>query len=106
MSFSHEYNLPYYVGTGSVLTSGTPDKLVKGQLAVIQAKTGAIVSGNQPLDRDLQVAVGSWHTVDMLGRFTGGLTQSDKTVSFNIKGIKGFERSYPRAAQSEQWAIG
>lgn len=106
MSFSHEYNLPYYVGTGSVLTSGTPDQLTKGQLAVLQAKTGAIVSGNQPLDRDLQIAVGSWHTVDMLGRFTGGLTQSDKSVTFNIKGIKSFERSYPRSAQSEQWSIG
>lgn len=106
MSFSHEYNLPYYVGTGSVLTSGTPDQLVKGQLAFIQAKTGAITSGLQPATRDLQIAVGSWHTVDQLGRFTGGLTQSDKTVEFNTKGILQFERSYPRTAQSEQWAIG
>lgn len=106
MSFSHEYNLPYYVGTGSVLTSGTPDQLTKGQLAVIQAKTGAIVSGLQPTDRDLQIAVGSWHTVDMLGRFTGGLTQSDKTIEFRTKDIMSFERSYPRTAQSEQWAIG
>lgn len=106
MSFSHEYNLPYYVGTGAVLTSGTPDQLVKGQLAVLQAKTGAIVSGVQPSDRDLQIAVGSWHTVDQLGRFTGGLTQSDKSIDFKISGIQAFEKSYPRAAQSESWAIG
>lgn len=106
MSFSHEYNLPYYVGTGAVLTTGTPDQLAKGQLAVIQAKTGAIASGLQPLDRDLKIAVGSWHTVDMLGRFTGGLTQSDKTVDFMIKDIISFEKSYPRTAQSEQWSIG
>jgi len=106
MSFSHEYNLPYYVGTGSVLTSGTPDQLAKGQLAVIRAKTGQIVSGTIPVAQDLQIAMGSWHTVDQLGRFTGGLTQSDKTIEFKLKDIHSFERSYPRTAQSEQWAIG
>lgn len=106
MAFSHEYNLPYYVGTGSVLTSGTPDQLAKGQFAFLQAKEGVIASGVQPTNRDLQVAVGSWHTVDMLGRFTGGLTQSDKSIDFRVKDILAFERSYPRTAQSEQWAIG
>lgn len=106
MSFSHEYNLPYYIGTGSVLTSGTPDQLQKGQVAVLDSKNGTIASGFQPANRHLQVAVGSWHSVDMLGRFTGGLTQSDKTIEFNTKGILGFEKSYPRSAQAEQWSIG
>lgn len=106
MSFAHEYNLPYFVGTGSVLTTGTPNQLTKGQLAVIDAKTGAIQSGVQPVNRDLQVAVGSWHTVDMLGRFTGGLTQSDKSPEFRVKDIISFDRSYPLAAQSEMWSIG
>jgi len=106
MSFSHEYNLPYFVGTGAILTSGTTDQLKKGQLTVYRSSTGQIVNGPVPAAAHLQIAQGSWHTVDQLGRFTGGLTQSDKTIEFNVKGIHSFQRSYPRAAQSEQWAIG
>lgn len=106
MSFSHEYNLPYFIGTGSILTSGTPDQLQKGQFGIIESKAGTIASGVQPSNRHLQAVVGSWHSVDMLGRFTGGLTQSDKTIEFNTKGILAFEKSYPRTAQSEQWSVG
>lgn len=106
MSFSHEYNLPYRIGTGSILTSGTPDQLQKGQIGVLDSKAGQLTSGVQPPNRHLQVAVGSWHSVDQLGRFTGGLTQSDKSIEFNTRGILGFEKSYPRTAQSEQWSVG
>lgn len=107
MSFPFEYTLPIFVGTGSVLTSGHSGDLGKGQLALVHGATGSVVtSASVSRDTPIKLAQGSWHNVDKLGQFVGGLTQSDKTPEFLVKDILQFERSKPRKAVSEQWILG
>lgn len=106
MSFSHEYNFPIFVSTGSIATSGHSGDLKIGQLGVFDAKTYTAVSGAIPANKALFLAQGSWHTKDKLAKYTGGLTQSDKTIEFLGKDILGFERSLPRKAVAEQWIVG
>lgn len=97
MAFYQELPYPVFVGTGSVLTSGSTDSLKPGQLALIDADTyQAIGSGASPISHDrVLIASGSWHTEDSLSKFIGGLTQSVKTQDFKSKDIIEFHRSYP-----------
>lgn len=104
--FSHEYNLPVFISSGSVLTSGSTSDLVAGQVGIFDAKTLNAASGIIAQNQALIVAGGSWHTKSKLNKFVGNLQTSDKTIDFLGKDILGFERSRPRPAQSEQWIIG
>jgi hypothetical protein len=104
--FSHEYNLPVFIGTGSVLTSGGTDKLVAGQLGIFDSKTYQAVAGAVASNKALLVAGGSWHTKSKLNKFVGNLKSSDKTIEFLGKDILEFQRSNPLKAQSEQWILG
>lgn len=106
MSFSHEYNLPVFIGTGAVATTGDTSQLVAGQIGLFDHKTYQAVSGHVKANQDLLVAAGSWHSKDKLNKFWGGLTESDKSINFLGKDILTFERSKPRRAESEQWVIG
>ena len=106
MSFSHEYNFPVFISTGSVLTSGSSADLGKGQLGIINGRTYQIVSGPLEATTPLKLAQGSFHMTDKLGQFVGGLTQSDKSPEFLLKDILQFERSKPRKAIAEQWILG
>lgn len=104
--YSQEYNLPVFIGTGSVLTSGGTDALKSGQVGIFDAKTYSAVSGALAQNQPVIVAGGSWHTKSKLNKFVGNLTASDKTIDFLGKDIISFEKSMPRKAQSEQWVIG
>jgi hypothetical protein len=104
--FSHEYNLPVFIGTGSVATSGDTASLKSGQIGIFDSKTYNAVSGAIASNKAMIVAGGSWHTKSKLNKFVGNLTASDKTIDFLGKDILSFEKSLPREAQSEQWVIG
>lgn len=104
--FSHEYNLPVFIGTGSVLTSGDTSQLAPGQISLFNGKTATVVTGSVPANQAVFVASGSWHTKDKLNKFVGGLKESDKSIEFLGKDILEFHKSLPRKAQSEQWIIG
>lgn len=104
--FSHEYNLPVFIGTGAVKTSGDTSELAPGQLMLANAKTYEAVVGSIPTNQAVLVAGGSWHTKDKLNKFVGGLKESDKTIEFLGKDVLEFQRSKPRKAESEQWVIG
>lgn len=103
---NHAYPLPFYIGTGSILTTGQTSNLVAGQLGIFDAKTYQVASGAQNRDSTFMIAGGSWHTKSQLNRFVGGLSQSDKSIDFFGSDIIEFHKSVPRAAQSEQWVIG
>lgn len=104
--FSQEYNLPVFIGTGAVLTSGGTDLLKSGQLAIFKAKDYNVATGAIAQNEAMIVAGGSWHTKSKLNKFVGNLTTSDKTIDFLGKDILSFERSLPRQAKNEQWVIG
>lgn len=106
MSFSHEYNLPVFIGTGAVARTGDTSQLVSGQIGIFDSKTSTAVSGPVAGRQSLFIASGSWHKKDKLNKFWGGLTESDKTVKFLGKDILQFEKSTPRRAENEQWVIG
>jgi hypothetical protein len=103
---NHAYPLPFYIGTGSVLTSGNTSNLVAGQLGIFDAKSYSVASGNQDRHSTFMIAGGSWHTKSQLNKFVGGLAQSDKSIDFFGSDIIEFHRSTPRGAQSEQWVLG
>lgn len=104
--FSHEYNLPVFIGTGAVLTAGDTSLLKPGQLGLFNGKSSQVVAGAVPTNQAVFVAGGSWHTKDKLNKFVGGLKESDKTIEFLGKDVLEFQRSMPRTAKSEQWVIG
>lgn len=104
--YSQEYNLPVFIGTGEVLSSGATKDLKSGQLAIFDSKTYNVVTGAQASNKSMIVASGSWHTKSKLNKFVGNLTTSDKTIDFLGKDIISFERSKPRVAVAEQWVIG
>lgn len=106
MSFSHEYNLPVFIGTGATLATGGTDKLVAGQIGFFDAKTYQVPTGPLNQRQALIVAGGSWHTKDKLNKFVGGLKESDKSIDFLGNDIFEFHRSLPRKGQSEQWILG
>jgi hypothetical protein len=97
MSFYEELPYPVIIGTGSVLTSGGTQNLVSGQVALVDATTYQALNANASAvtSPKVLVACGSWHTVDSLSKFIGGLTQSIKTQDFLAKDVIAFEKSYP-----------
>ena len=104
--FSHEYNLPVFIGTGAVLESGDTSQLKAGQISLFNGKTSQVVTGSVPINQAVFVAGGSWHSKDKLNKFVGGLKESDKTIEFLGKDVLEFQRSAPRKAASEQWILG
>jgi hypothetical protein len=104
--FSHEYNLPVYIGTGSVATSGSTSDLKSGQVGIFDAKTYSAVSGAIASNKPMLVAGGSWHSKSKLNKFVGNLTTSDKSIEFLGKDILEFQRSKPRVAKNEEWILG
>lgn len=104
--FSHEYNLPVFISSGAVLTSGSTADLTAGQVGIFDAKTLEAVSGSVAQNQAMLVAGGSWHTKSKLNKFVGNLQSSEKSIDFLGKDILEFERSRPIGAKSEQWAIG
>lgn len=97
MSFYQELPYPVFVGTGAVLTSGGTETLKPGQLGIFDATTyQALAAGESiSLHPSILIAQGSWHTVDALSKFIGGLKQSTKTQSFAVKNVQEFHRSAP-----------
>jgi len=97
MSFYQELPYPVIIGTGSLLTSGGTENLKAGQVALVDADTyQALNVGATVVEHPrVLVATGSWHTVDSLSKFIGGLKQSIKTESFLAKDVLEFHRSKP-----------
>ena len=97
MSFYQELPYPVMIGTGSVLTSGNTSNLVAGQVALVNADTYQVLSATASVSANprVLVACGSWHTVDSLSKFIGGLQQSVKTQDFKATDVIAFDRSLP-----------
>lgn len=97
MSFYQELPYPVIIGTGSILTSGGTETLVAGQVALVDADTyKAIPVGDTVANHSrVLIASGSYHTVDSLSKFIGGLQQSIKTQAFRPKDVIAFDRSRP-----------
>lgn len=97
MSFYQELPYPVIIGTGSVLTSGGTENLKGGQVALVDATTyQALATGATVQEHPkVLVASGSWHTVDSLSKFIGGLKQSIKTQDFLAKDVHSFTVSKP-----------
>jgi hypothetical protein len=97
MSFYQELPYPVIVGTGSIQTSGGTENLKPGQIALVDAETyQALNVGATVVEHPrVLVASGSWHTVDSLSKFIGGLKQSIKTETFQAKDVIEFHRSKP-----------
>ena len=88
--FSHEYNLPVFIGTGAVLESGDTSQLKAGQISLFNGKTSQVVTGSVPTNQAVFVAGGSWRSKDKLNKFVGGLKESDKTIEFLGKDVLNF----------------
>lgn len=108
MSFYQELPYPVIVGTGSLLTSGGTENLKPGQVALVDADTyQALNVGATVVEHPrVLVASGSWHDVDSLSKFIGGLQQSIKTETFNAKDVMEFHRSKPTLLTQDVIQIG
>lgn len=108
MSFYQELPYPVFVGTGAVLTSGGTDALKAGQLGLFDANTYNAIAAGESISAhpEVLIAQGSWHTVDSLSKFIGGLQQSTKTQSFKGTDVQEFHRSAPNALAQDIIQIG
>lgn len=108
MSFYQELPYPVLIGTGAVLTSGGSETLLPGQLALLDANTyQAIGAGASPISHpNVIIAQGSWHTVDSLSQFIGGLQQPVYTQQFKAKDAIEFQRSLPVPLSQDILQIG
>ncbi len=98
MSFYQELPYPVLIGSGAVLTSGGSENLNAGQLALVDVKTGNVLSTadlNGVAHPEVLIAMGSYHTTDKLSKFIGGLKQSTKTQDFLGKDVMEFQFSEP-----------
>ena len=69
MSFYQELPYPVLVASGSVATSGSTESLVPGQLALVDTKTGNVLSTtdlNGLSHPEVLIAMGYDHTSDIL----------------------------------------
>lgn len=109
MSFYQELPYPVLVASGSVLTSGSTESLVPGQLALVDTKTGNVLSTadlNGVVHPEVLIAMGSYHTTDKLSKFIGGLKQSTKTQDFLGKDVMEFHVSRPLPLKQDIVQIG
>lgn len=109
MSFYQELPYPVLVASGSVATSGSTESLVPGQLALVDTKTGNVLSTtdlNGLSHPEVLIAMGSYHTTDKLTKFIGGLTQSTKTQDFLGKDVLEFQVSRPIPLKQDIVQIG
>lgn len=108
MSFYQELPYPVFIGTGSILTSGGTENLKPGQLALVDASTyQALPAGATVAEHPrVLVAGGSWHAVDSLSKFIGGLKESDKTQDFLGKDVLEFHASTPTLLSQDIQQIG
>lgn len=108
MSFYQELPYPVIIGTGSLLTSGGTENLTSGQIALVDADTyQALNVGATVVEHPrVLVASGSWHTVDSLSKFIGGLKQSIKTEAFRAQDVMEFHRSKPNLLTQDIVQIG
>jgi len=108
MSFYQELPYPVIIGTGSVLTSGGTENLKSGQVALVDAETYQALNTGATVAEHPRVLIagGSWHTVDSLSRFIGGLKQSIKTQDFLAEDVIEFHRSKPIPLSQDIMQIG
>lgn len=109
MSFYQELPYPVLVASGSVATTGSTENLVPGQLALVDVKTGDVLSTadlNGVVHPEVLIAMGSYHTTDKLTKFIGGLRQSTKTQDFLGKDVMEFHVSRPLPLKQDVVQIG
>lgn len=108
MSFYQELPYPVIIGSGSVLTSGGTENLKSGQVALVDATTYQCLNTGATIVEHPKVLIasGSWHTVDSLSKFIGGLKQSIKTQDFLAKDVHSFHRSKPVPLSQDILQIG
>ncbi len=109
MSFYQELPYPVLVSSGSVATSGSTENLIPGQLALVDVKTGDVLSTtdlNGVVHPEVLIAMGSYHTTDKLTKFIGGLKQSTKTQDFLGKDVMEFHVSRPLALKQDIVQLG
>lgn len=83
--FAHAFK-KVFVGSGDVMTSGTSDQLKPGQIALLDAKTFKAIpvsDAKKSLHKEVILAQGSFHTVDSISPFIGGLKESVKSRVIN-----------------------
>lgn len=98
MSFFQQWPYPVFVSSGAIATSGSTENLNSGQLALVDVKTGNVLSTtdlNGVAHPEVLIAMGNYHTVDKLSKFIGGLKQSNKTQDFLGKDVIEFHVSNP-----------
>lgn len=105
MSANYEFNLPVFVATSGVATSGHTKDLVSGQVSVFDRQTWNVATptGN---GSEFFIGLGSYHTRDNLTKFFAGMQRSLKSYFFRGSDIDGFEVSLPQRLQNEEWVVG
>lgn len=83
-------------------TSGTTDQLTAGQIGIYSSPNNiegnAISTGTST---DCKIVCGSWHTVDSIAQFWGGLQQSLKSPLIGWKNVTRFIKATATTAQQE-----
>lgn len=105
MSANYEFNLPVFVATAGVATSGHTKDLAPGQVSIFDRQTWNVATstGN---GSEFFIGIGSYHTRDNLTKFYAGMQRSLKSYFFRGADIDGFEVSLPQRIQNEEWVIG
>lgn len=105
MSANYEFNLPVFVATAGVATSGHTKDLAPGQVSIFDRQTWNVATstGN---GGEFFLGLGSYHTRDNLTKFFAGMQRSLKSYFFRGPDISGFEVSLPQRIQNQEYVIG
>lgn len=105
MSANYEFNLPVFVCTSGVATSGHTKDLASGQVSIFDRQTWNVATstGN---GSEFFIGMGSYHTKDSLTKFVAGMQRSLKSYFFRGADIDQFEVSTGQGLQNEEWVMG
>lgn len=105
MSANYEFNLPVFVASAGVATSGHTKDLAPGQVSIFDRQTWNVATstGN---GNEFFIGLGSYHTKDNLTKFFAGMQRSLKSYFFRGADIDGFELSLPQRIQNQEYVIG
>lgn len=106
--YGHSFH-KYFLGTGVVKTTGHAADLLPGQIGLFNAKTYQAIplaQANKLTNREILIGQGSWHSVDSLTPFLGGMQEPVYSRKINGSNITHFYKDGAEKATNQVVTVG
>lgn len=106
--FGHSFH-KYFLGTGVVKTTGHAADLIPGQIGLFNAKTYEAIPlshAKKDINREVIIGQGSWHSVDSLTPFLGGMQEPVYSRKINGNLITKFYKDSAEEARNQVVTVG